>query len=160
NYMLPTKLADGTMFGPDDKTKGPTGPGYVFTLQGRHFHDEGIDKVMMRGVPYVESTLLHNLHQWAIPEFDPAKLAPTGRMIPIRQMGISNGTITETQPVKSIMYLKDGPGSAEGQNASAPQRGNVPPPMLTGPMGYRTKGKAAKRKPSKEQADVEEGRPI
>src|SRR5262249_10550246 len=98
---------------------------------------------------------------WAIPEFDPAKLAPTGRMIPVRQMGISHATITETQPVKSIMYLKDGPGSAEGPNAVTPQRGNLPSQMLTGPMGYRTKGKAAKRKAKKsEEADVDAGRPI
>jgi type IV pilus assembly protein PilM len=158
-YMLPTKLADGTSFGPEDKTKGPTGPGYVFTLQGRHFHDEGIDKYTMRGVPYIENTLLHNLHQWAIPEFDPAKPAYTGRMIPIRQMGISHATITETQPVKSVLYYKDGLGAAEGQNAGAGPRTNTPS-MLTGPMGYRMKGKSPKKKPKVEEAEGEAGRPI
>jgi type IV pilus assembly protein PilM len=158
-WMLPTKLADGTTFGPDDKTKGPTGPGYVFTLQGRHFHDEGIDKYTMRGVPYVENTLLHNLHQWAIPEFDPAKLAYTGRIIPIRQMGISHATITETQPAKNVIYYKDGPGAAEGQNAGAGPRANQPS-MLTGPMGYRTKGKAPRKPKKTEDAENEAGRPI
>src|SRR5262245_3220403 len=164
-WMLPTKLADGTTFGPDDKTKGPTGPGYVFTLQGRHFHDEGIDKVMMRGVPYVENTLLHNLHQWAIPEFDPAKLAPTGRMIPIRQMGISHATITETQPVKDVIYYKDGLGSAEGQGqGQAPAvgaRGGYGQSMLSGPAGLRGRGKTPKNKPKKtDDTDGEAGRPI
>jgi hypothetical protein len=114
----------------------------------------------MRGVPYIENTLLHNLHQWAIPEFDPAKLALTGRMIPVRQMGISHATITETQPVKQVIYFKDGPGSAEGQNAGAAPRGNYPPSMLTGPMGHRTKGKAPKKKLKKEEPEGEAGRPI
>src|SRR5262245_16383756 len=162
-YMLPTKLADGTSFGPEDKTKGPTGPGYVFTLQGRHFHDEGTDKPMMRGVPYIENTLLHNLHQWAIPEFDPNKLAPTGRIIPIRQMGISHASITETQRLKDVIYFKDGPGSAEGSPAPAVgPRGNYPQSVYSGPMALRGKGKAPKNKPKKptDEADGDAGRPI
>jgi type IV pilus assembly protein PilM len=94
----------------EDKKKGPTGPGYVFTLQGRHFHDE--KNVMMSGIPYVENTLLRNLHQWSIPEFDVSKLANTGVIVPVRQLGISHATIADSQPISTVKYYKNGPGAA------------------------------------------------
>src|SRR5262249_28190412 len=72
----------------DDRASGPSGAGYVVTLQGRHSHNEP-NNPRMQGLSFVENTLLRNLKHWAIPEFDVTLLQPTGKFIPVRQMGIT-----------------------------------------------------------------------
>ncbi len=113
----------------EDKKKGPTGPGYVFTLQGRHFHDDP-KNVMMSGVPYVENTLLRNLHQWAIPEFDVSKLANTGVIVPVRQLGISHATIVDSsRQGQTVKFYKNGPGAASASGAGGAGTGMPMPGM-------------------------------
>jgi len=136
----------------DDKAKGPTGPGYVFTLQGRHFHDEGTRNLKMRGVPYIENTLLHELKQWTVAQFDVTKLAPTGVQVPVRKMGISHPTIVETQPAKTVLFLKNGPG--DGDNAK-PQPGG--PKAANAPRG---KAKPLKKARKGDEAGDEESQEI
>lgn len=124
-YMLPTKFADGTSYGPDDQNKGPTGPGYVFKLQGRHFHHEP-ENIEMQGVQYIQNTLLYNLHQWTIEQFDATKLAPTGVQIPVRQMGISHATIIESHPVARDLNLRNRPTEGAGAAVRPGPPGVVP----------------------------------
>jgi type IV pilus assembly protein PilM len=100
---------------PDDKEKGPTGPGFVFTLQGRHFHSE--PDIGMRQVPYVENTLLRNLKQWEVAQLDPVQYGPTGVMIPVRKIGITHATITDSRPTRDVLYYKNGPGAAAARAA-------------------------------------------
>src|SRR5262249_24675481 len=136
----------------DDKTTGPKGPGYVFTLQGRHFHDEGNRNLRMRTVPYVENTLLHELKQWTVPQFDAIQLAPIGVPIPVRKMGITPPTIVEPQPTKSVIFLKDGPGGGDGEVKRQP---------LAVPGGpIRNKPAKPPKNPRKDKESDEEGEKI
>jgi hypothetical protein len=128
----------------DDKATGPKGAGYVFRLQGRHFHDEGKNQ-RMRGVPYVENTFLKELQQWTHAQFDVIKLEATGQQIPVRQMGITHPTIVETMLGNSVIYLKNGPG---GEAPGVRAAGNG------GRGGARNKG--AKKKPVADDAEADE----
>jgi type IV pilus assembly protein PilM len=149
----------------DDKAKGPTGPGYVFTLQGRSFHDEGIPS--MKGVSYVVHTFLRNLKEWTIPQIDATrfgpdgKLMPTGRLIPVRQMGITHAALISTEREKPLMWYKNGPGGGEGPLPGV--RGDIPGPML-GMPGVRGRGRGRPQKINKpkpaEDAEADEGLPI
>jgi len=126
----------------EDKDKPPTGPGYVFTLNGRHFHDEP-NNVSMQFVPYVQNTLLLNLQQWSIPQFDPITFAPTGESIPVRQLGISHATISDSQPKSNVIWFKDG----RGGGAAGP--GSGAGAAMAGVGGARAKGAKNKGKGNK-----------
>ncbi len=93
---------------PEEKAKGPSGPGYIFTLHGRHFHEDPKNP-LLAGVPYVESTLLHNLHLWEIDQFDTTKRLPTGVLIPVRKSGMSHAIISESEPEAKVIFYKNGP---------------------------------------------------
>jgi type IV pilus assembly protein PilM len=116
---------------PDDKEKGPTGPGFVFTLQGRHFHNE--PDIEMRLVPYVANTLLRNLKQWEVPQLDPVQYGPTGVMIPVRKIGITHATITDSRPKRNVLFYKNGPGAAAARAAGGVS-GDGPMPVARGGM--------------------------
>src|SRR5262245_25168858 len=144
----------------DDKAKGPSGAGYVFTLQGRHFHDEGKENWNMRSVPYIRNTIPRQLQQWTVPQFDPVKLVYTGKMIPVRQMGISHATIIETQPTVDILYFKNGPGGGDAAAAVGGAPG-VAREMLSGVRGNRRLQKVVKPVEKKgDQKEADEGQPI
>jgi type IV pilus assembly protein PilM len=131
----------------DDKATGPTGPGYVFTLQGRHFHDEGNRNLKMRSVSYIENTLLHKLQQWTVAQFDVMKLEPTGQQIPVRQIGITHPTIVDTMLGNSVIFLKNGPGG-EGPGVRAVGK--------AGAAGRNKAAKAAKKPAAGEDAEPQE----
>ncbi len=82
---------------PAEKETGPSGPGYVFTLQGKHHHDDGNSQKGW-GIPYVVATLLNNLQQWEVrPEDQPVAT-------PVRKLGISHATITYEPTTSEILY--------------------------------------------------------
>ena len=153
----------------EDRKKGPTWPGYVFTLQGRHFHDDP-KNIMMTGVSYVDATLLRNLHQWAIPEFDSSRLANTGVIVPVRQLGISHATIADSQPIKDVKYYKNGPGAAAAGGSPGFNVGGATMPAMQGVRGMRGgrpaatgKGAKAANKPARlttEEPSSEDFQPI
>ncbi|MBS0261278.1 MAG: type IV pilus assembly protein PilM, partial [Planctomycetes bacterium] len=105
----------------DDKATGPKGEGYVFTLQGRHFHDDP-QNYEMKQVNYVTNTLLKNLKEWEVAELSANTRGATGVIVPVRKMGISHPTITESVPTVQVEYFKNGPLAAA---AAAANRGGV-----------------------------------
>lgn len=70
----------------DDKNVPPTGPGYVVTLAGEHFHksDERGERA-----DYVADTLLKNLQGWTVQQDE------TGAAVPVGKIGISHAVIIE-----------------------------------------------------------------
>ena len=64
-----------------DKATEPTGSGYVFTLIGHHFHKGATQDEQLQF--YVQKTLLSNLRQHRLGEFD------------VRRLGISHPTLVE-----------------------------------------------------------------
>jgi hypothetical protein len=113
----------------------------------------------MRKVPYVENTLLHELKQWTVPQFDAIQLAQTGVQIPVRQMGITHPTIVEAQLEKSVIYLKDGPGSGDSRQAVA--GGDAKRQPLAGPGGpIRNKPAKPPKTSRKEKEGEDEGERI
>lgn len=155
-------LDDGkkTYMRSDDKKTGPTGAGYVFTLQGRHFHDDPTD-FRMREVSYVANTLLLNLKQWTVPQFNVTTRQPTGVMIPVRQMGITHPTISESQPTHHVKWFKNGPGAAAaargGGGGAAPPAGPNAGPAKKG--AKRPKNEKAKPAPGADSGG-DEAQPI
>ena len=135
---------------PDDKETAPSGAGFVFTLQGRHFHQDPND-IGMREVPYIENTLLKNLKEWEVPQLSALARGPTGVMIPVRKMGITHATIADSRPTHNVLYFKNGPAAAgaaraAGGGASDGGAGSMPPGMMgpSGMMGPGARGKGSK----------------
>ena len=125
---------------PDDKETAPTGAGFVFTLQGRHFHQS--DNIAMTKLPYVENTFLKNLKEWEVPELTVLARGATGVMIPVRKMGITYPTIANSYLTRPVLYYKNGPasagaaGGADGGAAGMTGRGGAAGmPVGMGPMG-------------------------
>jgi type IV pilus assembly protein PilM len=152
-------------FRDDDKKNGPKGPGYVFTLQGRHFHDEEESgNYQMSKVNYVANTFLENLKQWEVLELNPTSGGETGVLVPVRKMGITHPTITESIPTRKVEYYKNGPGSVAnagdggpagvpiaGRGGSGPGIMNMPAGMAGGPGSKIRKGP---RKPAKAKVEA------
>jgi len=77
-----------------DQAAPPTGPGYVVTLVGEHFHagtkEDGSDS----RVDYVKNTLLKNLQEWRVQQEGSPEPVPVG------EMGISHATILSSSTQK------------------------------------------------------------
>jgi len=106
----------------EDKANPPTGPGYVFTLTGRHYHDEKNKE----NVLYVRDTLLKNLQQWTV------------NNVPVGQLGISHAAITSSSVAMIDYYPFGKPTQQAGMDpAAAPMVGgfvnNRPRPMAVAP---------------------------
>jgi len=91
-----------------DQEKGtaPSGPGYVITLVGQHWHHTPGD-AQDQNVAYLQKTLLHNLQQ-------PAMMVPDlEQPRDVRRMGIHHPTILWAQPSKEVYdplgIMKKGP---------------------------------------------------
>jgi type IV pilus assembly protein PilM len=139
----------------EDKTKGPGGPGYVFSLRGRHFHEEPGDP-KRQGISYVKNTLLHALQQWNVPQFDPSNYGYTGVLIPVRQLGISHASIVQFQADHKVMFDKNGPGGAD--NAAAGPF--TPRPVAPRLGGGGARGRKPAKQPKAEDGKADEARPI
>ena len=100
---------------PEDQETAPEGEGYLFTLQGVHYHDE--DNREMRGDRYVVNTLLKNLNSWTVQH-------PGHPPFPVRQLGISHATIISSRPQVKVKFYPKGKSSA--QPMSAPRRFGSP----------------------------------
>src|SRR5690606_8990918 len=55
----------------NDRATGPSGPGYVFTLSGHHYHHDPTNPRAGMGHPYIIATLMKNLNQDFIVRKDP-----------------------------------------------------------------------------------------
>ncbi|MFO0919807.1 MAG: type IV pilus assembly protein PilM [Planctomycetaceae bacterium] len=104
-----------------EKETGPSGPGYVFTLQGVHHHEEKDNTQTGWGIPYVIATLLHNLQQWEVRHEDQDFATP------VRKLGITHATITEDPNPDQILYAPNSQVTTTGGSplgAARPMVGN------------------------------------
>ena len=67
---------------------GPSGPGYVVTLTGKHYHDRGGPET--RSVGYLRNTVLPNLRKWTV--------KTEAGEIPVAKLGISHPTVLPITP--------------------------------------------------------------
>lgn len=88
-----------------DRTTPPSGAGYVFTLRGRHFHDD--ENPQRKQVLYVVNTLLKNLQQWTVKQPD------SKEPVPVRQLGITHATIPDSAYAK-VLYVPKFQRKVEG----------------------------------------------
>ncbi len=79
--------------------KPPVGPGYLFTIQGMHYHHDKDDKLGKGGL-YVNHTLMKNLQHWYAPtwsERDPGLINPTPASLSdnpgVRRLGITHAVL-------------------------------------------------------------------
>ncbi|MFN8856508.1 MAG: pilus assembly protein PilM, partial [Planctomycetaceae bacterium] len=113
---------------PDSKT-GPTGAGYVFTLQGVHFHNE--DDTGMSDAEYVQQTLVKNLQSWQVDVRD-LTTGQTLGVVPVRQLGIKWPTIAASLPRASFAYIPEGTLAAREEAARAEAKEKKKKPGETG----------------------------
>ena len=106
----------------EDKAKGPTGAGYVFTLQGVHYHDEKEKPTTGQGVNYVDATLLANLKTAFVRQGTNG--GPTDT--PVRVIGISHATIADSSNKKEVWFYPNGkPNAGSGRQGTSPFGGGL-----------------------------------
>ncbi len=95
-----------------DQSTAPSGAGYVFTLEGVHYHDDG-NPATGSGTGFIQHYFLSNLQKW--------KVKPDGSNIetPVGQIGISHATITNTPPPREVPYSPSGRPIAQGGGPGA-----------------------------------------
>jgi len=73
-----------------DQDVPPSGPGYVVTLLGEHFHNnEDVKDNLGIQADYVANTLLKNLQEWTVQQ------TGTSQPVPVGKIGISHAVIVE-----------------------------------------------------------------
>lgn len=117
---------------PQDTAKPPSGAGYVFTLQGRHFHYEQGNRDMQDKL-YVVNKLLKNLQQWTVPS--PVAGDPP---VPVRKLGITHATMPWAL-AKNVLFVPKGKraGADAGASKSAIA---APTPIAAAPAAGTKRG--------------------
>lgn len=122
-----------------DKTVAPSGPGYVFTLEGVHYHHiEGAQHLDEQGAQYVANKFLKNLQDWVVvPE---TKSGGQASYVPVRIIGISHATIIDATPSEKVFFTPAVPGG--NQLAGGPGNFNPMPrqPNIIGQQPLRQPG--------------------
>ena len=117
-----------------DKKTGPTGVGYVFTLQGVHYHDvKETPKGEGHGENYVRHALLDNLQSAFVRQGDRVNAAPTDT--PVRVIGISHATIVTSSNSKDFPFYPNGKPNAGGSRQGAQPFGGSAPSGFNAPTG-------------------------
>ena len=98
----------------NDRSVGPAGEGYIFTLHGIHYHHE--DKNPKgRGATYVDTKFLKNLQSWAVKREDASGGPPVET--PVRLIGITHATMPEATASTPILFTPNRkPGSGAGRS--------------------------------------------
>ena len=112
---LPTVPKDRML--PEDKEKPPEGEGYVFTLEGVHYHHDESKPRTEVGDLYVVNTLLNNLQSWTM------KQEGSTLEVPVRQIGISHATIVRSYPRVKVKFYPLGQGPRVDYDALSAGRG-------------------------------------
>lgn len=148
-----------------DQATAPSGAGYVFTLEGVHYHDDG-NPATGQGTGFIQHYFLDSLQKW--------RVTPAGSNIetPVGQIGISHATITSTPPPKDVLYSPSGRptstmrgGMGVGGSGAFPggaASGPMPDSAFSGAAGGGALGGAGGRRPSyrEEIKGAEDIRPI
>ena len=97
----------------NDRSVGPTGEGYVFTLHGIHYHHEEKNS-KGRGATYVDAKFLKNLQSWTVKREDASGGPPVET--PVRLIGITHATMPEATASTPILFTPNRkPGSGGGR---------------------------------------------
>lgn len=148
-----------------DQAAAPSGAGYVFTLEGVHYHDDG-NPATGQGTGFIQHYFLSQLQKW--------KVMPDGSNIetPVGQIGISHATITSTPPPQDVLYspsgrptstMRGGMGvGASGAFSGGAAGGPMPEGAFSGTPGGGAFGGAGGRRPNyrEEIKGAEDIRPI
>jgi type IV pilus assembly protein PilM len=112
-----------TMIQPD-REKGPSGPGYVFTLVCEHYRDDPANE-MKKSMGFVRSTILADLNKFEVVQ--PGSQQP----VPVRKLGISHACITVPKPYNKVQYFPRGKKAKAAAGGAAPKvfGGGIRPPM-------------------------------
>ena len=106
---------------PEDLANPPAGEGYVATLTGVHYHDEGSDPER-RSVGYLRNTVVKNLREWTVP------VEGFTEPIPVGKIGVSHPALRPITPV-DITYdptgRAAGAGAAGGRGPAGPGRSSI-----------------------------------
>ncbi len=102
-----------------DVAAPPKGPGYVFTMQGVHYHDEREKPSTGQGANYVRATFLANLQSAFVKQGQNVNATPAD--VPVRVIGVSHATITTSSSPKEVPFYPNGkPGATGGRNSGQP----------------------------------------
>jgi type IV pilus assembly protein PilM len=122
----------------NDRSVGPTGAGYVFTLDGVHYHHEEKNP-KGKAATYVAEKFLKNLQSWAVKRESSSGGPPVET--PVRLIGITHATMPEvTAPTQITFYpnRKSGAGAGSsmfpGLGAGNPYGGGDGGPGFGGPL--------------------------
>lgn len=99
-----------------DKDTPPEGEGYIFTLQGVHYHNDDSKKTTDVGVLYVHETLLKNLQSWTMKN-------PGSNPVDVRKMGITHPVVIKDRRDPFQFYPNGRPrgtGGGEGRFGGRP----------------------------------------
>ena len=118
-----------------DKKAGPTGAGYVFTLQGVHYHDvKETPKGEGQGENYVRHALLDNLQSAFVRQGEHTKTGPTDT--PVRVIGISHAAILHSSNSNDFPFYPNGkPNAGGGRQGASPFAPGAFNPAAGGPAG-------------------------
>ena len=89
----------------EDQEQAPEGEGFVFTLQGLHYHHDESKPNTDIGVLYVHETLLKNLQSWTVQN-------PESQSVDVRKMGITHAVILEDERNPFEFYPNGRPAGA------------------------------------------------
>lgn len=81
----------------EDQDTAPEGEGFVFTLNGLHYHHDESKPTTDIGALYVHETLLKNLQSWTVKN-------PNSPQVDVRKMGISHAIILSDERNRFEFY--------------------------------------------------------
>ncbi|WP_339727743.1 type IV pilus assembly protein PilM [uncultured Gimesia sp.] len=91
----------------EDQATPPEGAGYVFTLNGVHYHHDESKPNTDVGVLYVHETLLKNLQSWTVKN-------PDSALVDVRKMGITHATVLSDSRDPFNFYPNGRPSGMRG----------------------------------------------
>ncbi|QDT97636.1 type IV pilus assembly protein PilM [Gimesia aquarii] len=86
----------------EDQDKAPEGEGFVFTLNGLHYHHDESKPQTDIGALYVHETLLKSLNSWTVKN-------PNSPQVDVRKMGITHAVILSDERSPFDFYPKGRP---------------------------------------------------
>jgi type IV pilus assembly protein PilM len=151
-----------------DQTVPPKGPGYVFTLQCVHYHNDKDNASTGQGANYVRATLLRDLQSWIVRRQDSSGAVTE---TPVRLIGITHATLSDSSTPKFIPFWPNGRPNAGGPGrpggfgpggfgpgATAP--GSFPTGSAPGAIGPGAIGPGAGNRPILVEGEQGPGQPI